>query len=118
MPLYCYQCPKCGAYYEERLSMSECDTPTFCPECRAPGDRDYEREWGGRRDLAGNWPMESDAAGVNPKQRQEAMQAASDLGVPTQFNEDGNPVFTSRKHRKEYLTAIKMHDRDGGYGDP
>jgi len=62
--------------------------------------------------------MESDAVGVNPTQRIEAMAHAKKIGVPTEFNNEGQAVFTSRMHRKKYCEAIGYFDRNGGYSDP
>jgi len=66
----------------------------------------------------GNWPLESDAAGVHPDQIAEARQHSIKAGVPTEFTPDGRAIFTSRKHRKDYCRAIGLHDRNGGYSDP
>jgi hypothetical protein len=63
------------------------------------------------------WPMASDAAGVNPEQRREAMEAARKAGVPTEFNREGQAIFTSREHRKQYCRLMGWRDRSGGWGD-
>ena len=63
------------------------------------------------------WPMASDAAGVNPDQIKEAMEGARKAGVPTEFNRDGQAIFTSREHRKRYCKALGFYDRSGTYGD-
>ncbi len=66
----------------------------------------------------GNWPIESDAAGVHPDQVNEAIAHAVNKGVPTEFNrQTGNPIFRSRKHRNDFLRAHGMRDCDAGYGD-
>ena len=81
--------------------------------------RDLRAEHAGAKHCPGNWPMESDAAGVDPSQVKEAAQHAKSLGIPTEFNpQTGNPVFTSRSHRKKYCEAVGLYDRNGGYGDP
>lgn len=59
----------------------------------------------------------STALAVHPKQVKEAMEHAKKMGVPTEFQPDGRPVFTSRQHRKEYMQRYGFYDRDGGYGD-
>lgn len=33
MPLYDYECKKCGCKFEKRVSMSEFKEPQECPEC-------------------------------------------------------------------------------------
>ena len=62
-------------------------------------------------------PLASEALAVHPLQRQEAIDSAIRKGVPTEFNTIGQPVFTSRKHRRDYLRAYNYRDEDGGYGD-
>jgi hypothetical protein len=67
--------------------------------------------------LPGCWPLPSEAAAVHPAQAREAADHAKKLGVPTEFNGLGQPVFTDRAHRKRFLKAHGMVDRSGGYGD-
>lgn len=64
------------------------------------------------------WPMYSDAAGINPEQRQQATEGARKAGVPTEFTRDGRAIFTSQKHRRDYCRLLGFHDRNGSYGDP
>ena len=66
---------------------------------------------------AGNWPMASYAAGVSDSEVPEMRAIDEKAGVPTEYNEEADPVFTSRGHRKRYLKAHELHDRNGGYGD-
>ena len=63
------------------------------------------------------WPKKSFAIGVHPAQRQEAIDQASALGVPTDFDGEGRAVLTDRAHRKRIAKALGYHDCDGGYGD-
>jgi hypothetical protein len=63
------------------------------------------------------WPQVSMSVGVMPEQREEAMKEASAAGVPTHFNENGDAVFTSQKHRRAYCKALGFRDNDAGYGD-
>jgi hypothetical protein len=70
------------------------------------------------RQCAGNWPMVSDAAGVSPSQIKEAYEASVKAGVPTQFNAEGQAIFHSPRHRREYLRSIGMFDRNAGFSDP
>tara|TARA_B100000686_G_scaffold336818_1_gene407152 strand:- start:518 stop:883 length:366 start_codon:yes stop_codon:yes gene_type:complete len=65
------------------------------------------------------YPMTSTiAAGVHPDQRFEAMEAAKAAGVPTFYNEDGDPVWESPGHRKRHCEAFGLGDNNGGYSDP
>jgi len=58
-----------------------------------------------------------EALAVHPDQREEAMDSAVRKGVPTYFDENGCPVFTSRSHRRAYHKAYGFFDRDAGYSD-
>lgn len=62
-------------------------------------------------------PIESDALAIHPDQIPEAEAHAEKHGVPTQFIEDGRPIFTSREHRRKYMRSVGVHDRRGGYSD-
>jgi len=66
----------------------------------------------------GNWPLKSEAAAINPKQIPEAIEFCRTHGVPTEFTRSGQPIFTSRDHRKRHLDARNMFDRQAGFGDP
>jgi hypothetical protein len=68
--------------------------------------------------LCGWKELHSDAAAVHPKQIKEATESASSKGVPTNFDSEGRPIFTSRTHRSRYLRAYGFFDRSAGYGDP
>jgi hypothetical protein len=116
--IYCFKCEKCSSTKEVVLSVSERDTAVLCDCDGQKMIRDYQAEFAGKH-TAGTWPMESDAAGVNPEQAKEAHAHSLKIGIPTQFNsETGAAIFTSRKHRKDYCQAIGLYDRNGGYGDP
>lgn len=67
--------------------------------------------------LVGFKELHSDALGVHPKQIKEASEHAAKLGVPTEFDKLGRPIFTSRAHRKRYCASYGAFDKDGGYGD-
>lgn len=65
------------------------------------------------------WPMVSSAAGVHPSQAKAAYDAAQHYGVPTDFTKEGDPVFTSARHRKDYCEKVRgFFDMNGGFADP
>jgi hypothetical protein len=70
----------------------------------------------GRRKVA-LWPRYGTFVGVNPDERVAAMEEAKKLGVPTYFNEDGDPYFESRSHENKYLKATGHYHKNAGYGD-
>lgn len=64
----------------------------------------------------GNYPMASYAVGVGASQVPEQMKADKKAGVPTEYTESGDPIFTSRGHRKKYLKHVGFHDRNSYTG--
>lgn len=61
----------------------------------------------------------SDAAGVNPSQIPQQMEADRRLGVPIQYDhETGEAIFESPGQRREYCEAHGLFDLNGGYYDP
>ena len=70
------------------------------------------------RGAATGWPLKSDAAGVHPDDAKKASESSAKMGVPTEFDKKtGQAIFRDRSHRRAYLKATGMHDRQGGYGD-
>lgn len=64
------------------------------------------------------WPMKSDALSVHPDEIEAATKEAREMGVPTEFDKAGRPIFTDPRHRKKYCEKSGYYDRNGGYGDP
>lgn len=87
------------------------------------GVRDYAaeaqaRKLSGRKNVAPEWPVHSDAAGVHPDDAPAAQAESTRRGVPTEFHpETGCAIFRSRGHRTKYCRAFGYFDRDGGYRD-
>ena len=75
------------------------------------------REETGCEGLIGWKPMVNEVLAVHPDQVKEAIESARAKGVPTDFKADGQPVFTSRAHYKEYCEKYGFYNKDGGYGD-
>jgi len=65
----------------------------------------------------GNYPMASYAVGVGASQVPEQREADRKAGVPTEYTSDGDPIFTSRGHRKKYLKHVGFHDRNSYDGN-
>ena len=93
---------------------------------KAVSQRTYEKRYppvertGGRNLMTQSttaYPKTSDGMAVHPNQREEAMADAKAKGVDTFFNEQGQPVFTSRLHQKQYIARYGFHNNDGGFGD-
>lgn len=72
--------------------------------------RDYAAEH--RPSKAGSgWPMECVASGVNAEQAGELRELFRRHNCPTEVTRDGDPVYTSARHRKEALKIRGMYDR-------
>lgn len=67
---------------------------------------------------AGTWPMASYAAGVSPGEVPAMREIDRQAGVPTEYTSDGDPILTSKKHRRDYMAAHGLYDRNAGYSDP
>jgi hypothetical protein len=62
-------------------------------------------------------PIKSIAMAVHPDQVQEAAEMDVKLGVPTEYTEDGRPILRDRDHRRRFMQAHGLFDRDAGFGD-
>jgi hypothetical protein len=71
------------------------------------------RDCSGGGGLVGFKPLHSDALCVHPAQREEAIEDAKGKGVPTEFDLEGRPVFTSSRHFRDY--ARRYGFRHKGY---
>ncbi|MDO8303434.1 MAG: hypothetical protein Q7T18_09350 [Sedimentisphaerales bacterium] len=123
MPIYCFRRADNHELVELAMSIAELDrrqkpSGQIVLDDGTAAFRDLMAEHGGRRHTPGNWPMCSDAAGVAAHQVGEAVAHSRQIGIPTDFTEDGRAIFTSPGHRKRYCEAIGLYDRNGGYGDP
>lgn len=66
-----------------------------------------------RRAERPKWPLCSDGAGCHPDQRFEAMEHFEKSGCPTEFNELGQAVFNSHRHRRKHMKIANLYDKIG-----
>jgi hypothetical protein len=69
---------------------------------------------------AGNYPMASYAMGGGACEVPAMMKVDREGGVPTEYTtgpDGGDPIFTSRGHRKRYLKLHGYHDRNSFDGN-
>lgn len=117
MPIYCYR-------KGERVAERFFPIGTAPQTIRLKGDvlhRDLVAEHRKGKCPANVDPVAgstSTALAVPPQYRGKAMARAKELGVPTFFNERGEPVWESRGHRKRFCERIEVYDMNGGYSDP
>ena len=64
------------------------------------------------------YPYASDAAGVDPSQIPEQMAHDTEHGVPTEYTRTGEPIMRDAAHRRDYMRANGLFDRNAGYSDP
>lgn len=122
MPFYVYRDQSTGEKVEIMMTVSEMarrqrKDGTIVHEGRTLL-RDIVSEHRSAPQTSSCWPMMSDAAGVHPEQCGKAYEESVRIGAPTRFHpETGQAIFESRGHRRAYLRAKGMFDRNGGYGD-
>lgn len=122
MAFYIYIDEKTGEHHEIMMTMSEMlrrqDSEGNIEHEGKTLKRSVVAEHRGVPGCSTNWPMMSDSAGVHPSQCKKAWEESLGMKVPTQFHpETGQAIFESRSHRKAFLKAKGMYDRNGGYGD-
>lgn len=114
--IYAYAC-ECGNKLERHVPLSKFSPNVDCPECGGQMGIDPVAQHRKTKGTPGAWPMESDAMGVHPAQAGEYSDYLRDKGVPTEINAEGNPILTSRLHRKRLCAVTDTYDRSAGYGD-
>ncbi len=97
--------------------MRESDVPVLCEKCSFVMKRDYQADFGKQR-FADIWPYASAALGVHPEEIQNRMAFDKEMGVPTEYDGDGDPIMRNATHRRDFCRAHKVHDRNAGYSDP
>lgn len=55
---------------------------------------------------------ESDSAGVHPDQVEEKMAENARRGISVEYTKDGRAKFTSQAHRRRYMKAYGLVDRN------
>lgn len=119
MPTYTYKLPN-GQQVDRVMSIAEMQATEQKDETgkkyiEIDGEKAI-RTYSARTVLPGNWPIESQACGVNPSQVAEAIAADRANGVPTRYNPvSGNPIFESPGHRRRWMKSQRMHDNDSFY---
>jgi hypothetical protein len=115
MPVYCYRTNE-GQVIERVFAMGK--APVFIDlGDGTTAERDIMAEHPPKGRHSGPWPLHCLACGVAPWQAKEMSKKAAEAGVPTEFDSQGDAVFTSRGHRARYMKTFGFFDRDAGYGD-
>lgn len=61
------------------------------------------------------WPLVSVAAGIHRDKVREYMEKDRLHGVPTEYTDEGDPIFTSANHRRKYLKLHQLYDKKAFY---
>lgn len=97
---------------EQLMRLKRADGSWRLPDGRI-ADRDFGAEHGGQKCGENpGWPMVCEAAGVQPRQRQEAQDFAAAHGVPTKYTGSGDPIIESRGHYKKFLKMKGLVNKD------
>lgn len=122
MPYYCFTNRETGETIRKFMSISE--MLKYASEGMSIEGVWYERDISAehsrqaRKGASSGWPMKSDGAGVHPGDAAKAEKASAKIGVPTEYDrKTGQAIFRDRNHRRNFLKANGMHDKNGGYGD-
>ena len=115
MPRYCYSSH--GEVIERPFPMGE--AKQWVRHNGKRFRRDIRAEHAGFRNTPANWPMHSQAMGVDVHLIPEAMEADKAAGAPIDYHpETGDAIYTTRDQRKRHCESLGVHDKNGGYGDP
>ncbi len=117
MPVYSFICA-CGKTDEIQRPMSSSHKRLRCV-CGKLMRRNFVAEAPTRLAACDTYPHASYAMGGHPDDIPDMMETDREVGAPkTSYDSEGDPIFTGKKHRKDYCRAHKVHDRNGGYSDP
>jgi hypothetical protein len=116
MPQYTFICPKCKKSEVVVRSMKD-DSAVFCKADKTEMRRDF-RDIFGKQRRCNTYPFASYAMGVSLGEVAGMVALDKKLGVPTEYNGEGDPVMRSPSHRKAYVEAHGFFDRNAGFSDP
>lgn len=116
MASYTFKCPACENRKVVIRPMAD-DSPVLCGKCAFVMNRDFKTDFG-RQFHGDTYPYASSALGVHPDEVKHRMKFDRDMGVPTEYNSEGDPIMRSAAHRRQFCRAYGVHDRNAGYSDP
>jgi hypothetical protein len=113
---YHYFC-ECGEKFPLTLPSTKSKYRPRCSKCNKKMDRDIGAEHRETVHIPGNWPMVDDALAVHPSQIKDALAHAAKGGVKIDFTPQGQPIYESARHCKEYREMRGVRANNGGYSD-
>jgi len=106
-----YTCESGHATYQDVVVHA--DRPKF-KKCKTCGKRAYWA-YGANTQSSSGWPRTSTAMSVHPDQIKEAGNYDHKHGVTTEYNHEGEPIYTSKQHQDKHLRLHGYYDRDACY---
>lgn len=117
MPTYCFKNPETGEIHDHVCSCK--DIPKSIDVDGVKCERCIPAEISAQSgQFTGAYPIKSYALAVPAWKAKEFTEKSKELGVPTEHDKKGRPIFRSRGHRKKYAELRGATDFDGGYSDP
>lgn len=108
--------------YKRRLNLATCEyeeAPEYLVDGKRVSKKRYERLFPTKKigSFVPGWQKKvvSESLAVHPDQVQEFVDDAKKLGVPTEFQPSGEPIFTSTDHKRRYCKAYHMRERNAYY---
>lgn len=107
MPLYSFSTVD-GEIVERFFPMGEAPSAVNLEDGRL-AERDFAADHVARPSKTG-WPITCVASGVHPSQAEELRKYLKSHGVSTEVTSQGDPVYTSKEHRKRALKIRGFFD--------
>jgi len=103
MPLYSFQCPKCGATDERVRRMKNADKKCMCTECGTKMNRDFKADM---PFASGDYKraVHSDSLAIHPDQREEHLKTFPNIKLDSQ----NRPVFDNYQNHEAYLKKCNI----------
>jgi len=105
--IYCYE-TKTGKVVERVFALGK--APKSVKVDGKVAKRSFTAEHASVPATAG-WPMECYASGVHADQAGDLRKEFNRVGVKCEVSSEGNPIYTSAKHRKQCLKSRGFIDK-------
>ena len=116
MPIYCYKTED-GEVVERVFAMKDVEETIVLEDGRtATRDFKAEHNYGGVG-TGGNYPRNSSALGVHPRQVKDFEKHSREYGVPTHFTKGGEAILTDKAHERKYSRLRRCYQNNAGHGD-
>jgi len=104
MPLYSFQCPKCGNKDERVRRMKNADKICNCLKCSTKMNRDLKTDLPFASGDYHHSAIHSDSLAISPDQRAEHLQKFPNIKLDSQ----NRPVFDNFQNHQAYLDKCNI----------